>query len=83
MPKESKGQQPPADAIVAGAINGALMAARVGQAFYWIACGIAALITLFLMSGPEIERPAAIMMMGAGGASWLIGRACRYLLVRR
>ena len=40
-------------------------------------------MTLFLMSGPEIERPAAIMMMGEGGASWLIGRACRYLLVGR
>lgn len=83
MLKELHGQQPAADLIVAGAICGGLAAARVGQAFYWIACGIAALMTLFLMSGPEIERPAAIMMMGAGGASWLIGRACRYLLVGR
>jgi hypothetical protein len=83
MPKEPQGRQPAADVIGAGAICGGLAAARVGQAFYWIACGIAALITLFLMSGPEIERPAAIMMMGAGGASWLIGRACRYLLAGR
>jgi hypothetical protein len=35
------------------------------------------------MSGPEIERSAALMMMGAGGATWLLGRACRYLLAGR
>ena len=73
--KEPQDQQPAADVIVAGAINRGVMVARVGQAFYCTACDIAALITVFLMSGPEIERPVALMMMGAGGASWLIGRA--------
>ena len=59
------------------------MAARLGQVFYWVACGIAALITLFLISAPQIEREAALITMGAGALIWLVGRACRYLLAGR
>ena len=59
------------------------MTARLGQVFYRVACGIAALITVFLMSGPPIGREAALMMMVSGGVIWLIGRACHYLLAGR
>jgi hypothetical protein len=59
------------------------MAARLGQAFYWAGCSIAALIAVFLISGPEIDREAAQILMGSGGVIWLIGRACRYLFVGR
>jgi hypothetical protein len=78
-----EGEKRSPDVIGAGTISEDRMAARLGQRFYWAACGITALITLFLMCGPAIERPAAIMMMGAAGAIWLIGQACRNLLAGR
>jgi hypothetical protein len=63
------------------------MAARLGQVLYWVACGIGALIAAFglymLMTEPEIDRGASVAMIGSGGAVWLIGRACLYVLAGR
>ena len=63
------------------------MLARLGDVLYWLGCGVA---VLFILAGVAMGTSdnnagadvAPLVIYFGGGAiiSWLIGRACRYVL---
>lgn len=60
------------------------MTARLGNVLYWLGCGIAAAFAalwLVVMTNPGNEWWVfSIIYGGLGLASWLLGRALRYIL---
>lgn len=60
------------------------MAARLGNVLYWLGSGIAAI--LFVLSAYMAielnwnDKPTALGFLIAAVASWLLGRALRYIL---
>jgi hypothetical protein len=60
------------------------MAARLGNVLYWLGCGVAAIFALLLAivvlsPGTEAFLYGSIYAV-VGIGSWLLGRACRYVL---
>lgn len=60
------------------------MAARLGDVLYWIGCGIAVFFVLIFILVASNSGPDAPFYLGVYAVlaivSWLIGRACRYIL---
>ena len=70
--------------------KGSAMLARLGQVLSWAGNGIAALLLLaaaaliaFPITSPNDNWIFVAIVGGAGIASWLIGRACLYVLAGR
>ena len=60
--------------------------AWLGDVIYWVATGIASLLAAFLAYAIVAEQPASFgiaLLVGLAGVTWLVGRACRYVLAGR
>jgi hypothetical protein len=63
---------------------GAEVIARLGNVLYWLGCGVAAfsallLVVVIIIPGEQAVHYGMIYAATAVG-SWLLGRACKYVL---
>jgi hypothetical protein len=63
---------------------------RFGQVLYWAGCGFAALFFCFAVLGVldatavgKTPSALSVLLIVASGLSWVVGRACLYVLAGR